>query len=313
MQKVMRLARRVAPLPVPVLIFGESGTGKELLARWIHRMSDRADGPFVGVNLAAIPSDLIESTLFGHEKGAFTGAVGQRVGKFGLAREGTLLLDEITEFKLDLQPKLLRVLQEGEYDRVGGERTLRSEARVIAATNQDIHAAVRQGSFRSDLFYRLNVVAIRLPPLRERREDIPEIAELFLAKYNSLYRRSVRLSPDAMEALMDRDWPGNIRELENAIQHAVIVAGVPYATHDDLFDSETSGREVEALARQVADRGGTLEDLERRYIEEVLLRNGGHQGYAAKILGIDRKTLYNKIIKYGLRRPSRQERRIERG
>ena len=282
MQKVMRLARRAAPYPVAVLIFGETGTGKELLAKWIHRMSDRSDRPFVAVNLAAIPSDLIESTLFGHEKGAFTGAIGQRVGKFGLAQNGTLLLDEITELKLELQPKLLRVLQEGEYERVGGERTLSNEARIIAATNRDIHAATQRGEFRSDLLYRLNVVTLQLPPLRERREDIPEFIDLFLAKYNSLYGRSVRLSPDAMEALMDHSWPGNIRELENVIQPAVIVVGVEYATRDDLFDDEISGHD--GLALQLADREGSLEDLEQQYIGEILRRTDGHQGHAAKIL-----------------------------
>jgi two-component system response regulator HydG len=301
MREVMRTACRVAPYPVTVLVLGESGTGKELFARWIHRMSDRNAAPFVAVNLAAIPSDLIESTLFGHEKGAFTGAVGQRVGKFGQARDGTLLLDEITELKLELQPKLLRVLQEGEFEKVGGERIIQNQARIIAATNQDISSVVESGAFRADLYYRLNVVSITLPPLRERREDIPDLVNFFLAKYNRLYSRSIgSVAPDAMEDLVEHSWPGNIRELENMVQRAVITSDGECATADDLFNSEIPGQE--RIAEQIANRRGTLEDLERQYIEEILRRTSGHQGHAAKILGIDRKTLYNKIMKYGLGR-----------
>ncbi len=302
MLEVMKLARRVAVFPVSVLLLGESGTGKELFARWIHRMSSRSVGPFVGVNLAAIPSDLVESALFGHAKGAFTGAVGQRTGKFGQAKGGTLLLDEITELKLELQPKLLRVLQENEYELVGGERTIENDARIIAATNQDIVDLVQRGAFRRDLYYRLNVVTITLPPLRERREDIPDLAKLFFAKYNRLYSRSIRgVDAETMKALVDYTWPGNVRELENTIQRAVISADGEYATYEDLFDAQAPGHD--SLIEEVADQGGTLEDLERRYIEEILRhRTHGHQGQAAKILGIDRKTLYNKIMKYGLAR-----------
>jgi len=301
MAEVMAVVRRAAQYPVPVLILGESGTGKEVLARFVHKMSARSDGPFAAVNLAAVPSELIESTLFGHEKGAFTGAVGQRTGKFGQAQGGTLLLDEITELKLELQPKLLRVLQEGEFERVGGERMLRNDARIIAATNQGISALVQQGAFRADLYYRLNVVTVTLPSLRERREDIPELVELFLRKYNQFYGRTVQqLRPDAVAALMEHDWPGNIRELENVIQRAVIVAEGDEVEPETLFDAVASG--ADRTDSQASDFTGTLEDLERRYIAEVLQRVGGHQGNAARSLGIDRKTLYNKIMKYGLGR-----------
>ena len=300
--EVMKVARRAACHPVPILLLGESGTGKGLLANWIHRMSRRAGGPFVAVNLAAIPPDLVESTLFGHERGAFTGATCQREGKFQAARDGTLLLDEIAEFRTELQPKLLRVLQEGEFERVGGQRTLHNGSRIISATNRDIHDLVRQGRFRSDLFYRLKVITITMPPLRERREDIPDLVGLFLAKYSRLYESPIRgVSPEGMELLMDHGWPGNIRELEHVIQRAVVVADGEYAGVRDLFDFESSGRD--SLTGQMADRCGTLEDLERRYIEEILQRTNGHQGQAAKLLGIDRKTIYNKIVKYGLKRP----------
>ncbi len=301
MLEVMEIARRAASYPVPILLLGESGTGKGLFSHWIHRMSQRADGPFAAVNLAAIPSDLVESTLFGHEKGAFTGAVGNRVGKFAAAQGGTLLLDEITELQLELQPKLLRVLQEGEFERVGGERILRNDARIIAATNQSISSLVEQKRFRSDLFYRLNVVTITLPPLRERRDDIPDLVKLFIAKYNRQYGCSLRgVTPEGMNALLDHGWPGNIRELEHVIQRAMIVSDGDYADLKDLFDLDDSNQGE--LSGQLADRSGTLEDIEREYIEEVLGRTDGHQGQAAKILGIDRKTLYNKIMKYGLRR-----------
>jgi len=301
MLEVMEIARRAASYPVPILLLGESGTGKGLFANWIHQMSHRADGPFMVVNLAAIPTDLVESTLFGHEKGAFTGAVGQHEGKFLAAKNGTLLLDEIAEFRVELQPKLLRVLQEGEFERVGGQRTLRNETRIIAATNQDILQLVQQGRFRSDLFYRLNVITITLPPLRDRREDIPDLVTLFLAKYNRQYDCAVRgIDAEGMESLMDYGWPGNIRELEHVIQRAVIVTSGEHATVKDLFDVESSRRS--SFTEELADRQGTLEDLEAQYIKKILQRTQGHQGQAAKLLGVDRKTIYNKIMKYGLRR-----------
>lgn len=301
MQEIMRIARRVASLPVPVLVLGETGTGKELFARWIHRISNRGQGPYVGVNLAAIPSDLIESTLFGHEKGAFTGAHNRRIGKFELAKHGTLLLDEVGELKYEHQAKLLRVLQENEYERVGGTETLRNSARIIAATNRNVFNAVRQGEFRDDLFYRLNTVTISLPPLRERREDIPNLVRLFLDKYNRLCDTSVqKVSEEGRQALMEHSWPGNIRELESVVQRAVILANGHTATPSDLFDLDTPF--VGQLVQENAEQDGTLADLEQRYIQEVLRRTGGHQGRAVKILGVDRKTLYNKIMKYGLGR-----------
>lgn len=299
MLEIIKIVRRAARLPVPVLLLGESGTGKELFARWIHRMSGRAEGPFVAVNLAAIPQDLIESTLFGHVKGAFTGAVGQRVGKFLAAQNGTLLLDEIAELNVDLQPKLLRVLQEGEFEPVGSERLYQNAARVIAATNQDLVSKVQEGRFRRDLFYRLNVVTITLPPLRERKDDIPELAELFLARYNHLYKRSIHsFSRSALDALIDHNWPGNIRELENMIQRAVIVADDDVLTDED-FSFVRSEIDTD-FTKRIAGRLGTLDDLEHEYIELILKRTKGHQGRAAKILNIDRKTLKSKITKYEL-------------
>ena len=305
MLKVIEVAKRAASFPVTILLLGESGTGKGFFAQWIHQMSHRAEGPFVGVNLAAIPSELMESTLFGHEKGAFTGAVHQRTGKFTQAENGTLLLDEITELRLELQPKLLRVLQECEFERVGGDRTLRNEARVIAATNRDIAALVEDGAFRNDLYHRLNVITLTLPALRDRREDIPDLARLFFAKYNRLYSRQLRgITAPAMDALMDHLWPGNIRELEHVVQRAVIVSDSDYIDEEDLFDNAVKTPNV--VVSEVANRKGTLEDLEQQYITEILQRTGGHQGNAARILGIDRKTLYNKIMKYGLRQSLEQ-------
>jgi DNA-binding NtrC family response regulator len=306
MLEAMQLAQQASAFPVSVLLLGESGTGKELLARWIHRNSDRAEGPFVAVNLAAIPSELIESTLFGHEKGAFTGASGPRSGKFNLAQNGTLLLDEITELRRDLQPKLLRVLQENEFERVGGDRTIHSNARIIAATNRDVSQTVEDGDLRDDLYYRLNVVTVTLPPLRERRDDIPELAHFFLDKYNSSYSCSVSgFDPVAMDFLIENNWPGNIRELENVVQRSVIctVDGTVSSSCLSHIDGAAETRAVKRLA----DQHGTLEDLERCYIKEVLLRTGGHQGNAAKILGIDRKTLYNKLLKYGLGRSASKQ------
>jgi DNA-binding NtrC family response regulator len=299
MQQVIRVARRVATSSIPVLLLGETGSGKELFARWIHQHSGRADQPFVGVNLAAIPADLIESTLFGHEKGAFTGAHGRLDGKFSLAGQGTLLLDEVAELRIDLQAKLLRVLQEGEYERVGGTQTQRCHARIIAATNRDVRAAVARGEFREDLYFRLNAVTIALPALRERREDIPELVRFFLAKFNAQYGTHVNeVSEGALAALQQYHWPGNIRELENAVQRAVNLADGDTATEADFFDQEQI--DLDDMVRSTAAESGSLAEMERRYIEEILRCTGGHQGRAVEILGIDRKTLYNKILKYGL-------------
>ena len=307
MLEVMEIARRAATYPVSILLLGENGTGKGLFAHWIHRMSQRKEGPYIGVNLAAIPSELVESTLFGHEKGAFTGAVGQRTGKFVQAQNGTLLLDEITELKFELQPKLLRVLQEGEFERVGSDRILYNEARIIAATNKNIYELVQNGEFRSDLFYRLNIVTITLPPLRERREDIPDLVRLFLGKYNRLYGRNVRgITNEGMDALLNHSWPGNIRELEHSIQRSIIVCDSEFAEIKHLFDTGSSWEFDASFVGRAAEEEKTLEELEQEYIEEVLNRTQGHQGQAAKILGIDRKTLYNKIMKFGLRRSLEQ-------
>src|SRR5206468_7144570 len=218
-----------------VLILGESGTGKELLARFIHRQAGDPEAPFIPINLAAVPRDLVESTLFGHERGAFTGAHRQQLGKFELASNGTLFLDEIGDLRLDLQAKLLRAIQEGEIERVGGAKPIKTEFRLIAATNIDLEKAVKEGRFREDLYYRINVIPIKLPPLRERSEDITQLAEFFLKRYNTRFRKKVQGITDATMAMLKRYWwPGNIRELENLIERLVAVSDKEFISEEDL-------------------------------------------------------------------------------
>jgi transcriptional regulator with PAS, ATPase and Fis domain len=229
------MVRRVASLSATVLILGESGTGQELLARLLHRESESPDGPFFAVNLAAIPQELVESVLFGHEKGSFTGAVRQQIGKFELAGGGTLLLDEIGDLKLDLQAKLLRAIQEGEIERIGSQRPIKANFRLIAATNVDLDKAVKEGRFRDDLFYRINVIPVKLPPLRERIDDLPELARFFLRRYNTKFRKQVEgISDRALRMLASYWWPGNIRELENLIERLVAISEKSWITEDDL-------------------------------------------------------------------------------
>jgi len=303
--EVCALVRRVAPLPVPVLILGETGAGKEVFARLIHSQSRRAQGPFVAVNLAAIPSELVESTLFGHERGAFTGAVARHLGKLAQAHGGTLFLDEIAEMRVDLQAKLLRAIQEREYEPVGGREPVPSDVRLISATNIDLLAAVGRGTFRKDLFYRINVVSFRLPALRERAEDIPELLDHFVRRYSSAFDKSVRsISPAATDALVTYKWPGNIRELENKVQRAVALAEGPTLDLADFFDLEML--DTQGFVQDAAKSPGTLEEVEEAYIREVLRHTGGHQGEAARVLGIDRKTLYNKMVRSGLLAPRSQ-------
>ncbi len=321
MQDVYKVIGRVAPTDATVLVQGETGTGKELVAKTLHYHSAR-NGPFVALNCSAIPNELLESELFGYERGAFTGAVERRIGKFEAAAGGTLFLDEIADMPLALQAKLLRVLQEREFTRVGGRDAIRADVRIIAASNQDLEGAVRSGRFREDLFFRLNVVRIQVPPLRERRGDIPELIEFFVDRVNrELGTAFVGVSDDARDLLARHAWPGNVRELENAILRAAVLArGGRMLVRDD-FDlagqpRQTPGETLpleEAVRRRLAelmaaDAGATPGDLhalligavERPLIEVVLDRAGGNQVKAADMLGINRNTLRKKITELGI-------------
>ena len=295
---VMKSIEQVAPTDSTVLVTGETGTGKELVARAIHTQSGRKDKVLVKVNCAAISAGLIESELFGHERGAFTGAVARKIGRFELAHEGTIFLDEIGELPLDLQPKLLRVLQEGEFERVGGSRTFKVDARVIAATNRDLEAACRQGRFRADLFYRLNVFPVALPPLRERKEDIPALVGCFVEKYSArLGKRIDRVPERLMATLTAYAWPGNVRELEHVIERAVIVTDGPLLAVPDW----PPRRRGTAAPAPVA----TLEQVERAHIMDVLESVGWRvsgDGGAAQLLGLPATTLESRMKKLGITR-----------
>jgi DNA-binding NtrC family response regulator len=303
MQSIFELARTAARSHSTILVLGESGTGKEVLARAIHDESDRRIGPFVAVSCAALTETLLESELFGHERGAFTGAVARQRGKFEAANGGTLFLDEIGDIGAKLQLDLLRVLEERRVTRVGGLDSLPVDVRIIAATNRDLKKAVADGQFREDLFYRLNVIPIALPPLRERREDIPLLVDILLEQLAIEANRHIEgLSHEALKRLMTHDWPGNIRELRNVLERAVVVAGGALIQAGDLGLAESSGGGAHG------DDLCSLEDLERRHVAHVLERTGGNITQAARILDIDRVTLYNKIRKYHLREPENVER-----
>jgi formate hydrogenlyase transcriptional activator len=301
MRDVFDQIRMVAPTDSTVLICGETGTGKELVARAVHRLSARRAQAFLKCNCAAIPVALLESELFGHEKGAFTGAVAQRIGRFELANRGALFLDEIGEMPLELQPKLLRVLQEREFERLGSSRTIRADVRLIAATNVELPQMVAEKRFRADLYYRLNVFPIEVPPLRERPEDIPSLVRHFVRESaQRMNRRPLSISPSAMDALVSHSWPGNIRELQNLIERAVI-----RSAGDELqvaLDDLDEGAEVEG-----GGDGGTLEEAERLHILATLKKTGwvvsGRRGAAAR-LGINRSTLQFRMKKLGIERPS---------
>jgi transcriptional regulator with GAF, ATPase, and Fis domain len=287
-----------------VLILGETGTGKELIAEAIHRHSGRREGPFVKVNCAALPENLLESELFGHERGAFTGADRQRVGRFELANEGTLLLDEIGTMSPGTQAKVLRVLQEREFERLGGTRTIKSDVRVVAATNRDLEDAIASGGFREDLYYRLNVVSIRMPPLRERKEDIIPLATFFLHRFADDLKKPVRgFSPAALRVLTRHHWPGNIRELENTVERAVLMADGDIVEPKDLsVAGQESGRDdrsgrVGSVLRLPAE-GVPLDDLEKMAILEALRMNDWVQKDAARFLGISSRVMNYKIQKY---------------
>jgi two-component system response regulator HydG len=300
MREVFDLIRRLSTSAATVLVTGESGTGKELVARSIHEGSPRKGRPFVPLNCAAIPDSLLESELFGHKRGAFTDARADRAGLFIEAHGGTLFLDEIAELSPSLQAKLLRVLQEGEIRPLGASRAERVDVRVIAATNKDLEPRLKSGAFREDLFYRLNVIHIHLPPLRERAEDLLALSEHFLAAASARAGKEVRaLHESAKKALLAHPWPGNVRELENTIERAVALCESGVIRAEDLPASVRERRAAEADAQLTAlARGLTLAEVEREYIQRVLTAEGGNKTRAAQRLGLDRKTLYRKLEEY---------------
>jgi transcriptional regulator with PAS, ATPase and Fis domain len=288
---VLKRATKVAATEATTCLQGESGTGKEVVARFIHSRSPRRRGPFVAINCAALPEQLLESELFGFERGAFTGAQQAKPGQIELASGGVLFLDEVTEMTLAAQAKFLRVLQEREFTRLGGTRAVKVNVRVIAATNRDLHEAVAQGKFRADLYYRLNVFDINIPPLRQRPEDIPELAANFLREFSQDASHAVELSADATAALLSYDWPGNVRELRNAIERATIVCEDGMIRPEDLALEPSSTAPVDST---------DLELIERRTIENVMRETNGNKLHASRRLGISRMQLYTRLRKYGL-------------
>ncbi len=314
MQPIRELVAKVAATNTTVLLRGESGVGKEVVAKAIHRASPRAAKQFLKVNCAALPGELLESELFGHEKGAFTGAYRQKPGKFEAADGGTLLLDEIGEMPLRLQAKLLHVLQDGEFSRVGGEKIIDTDVRLIASTNRDLESAMRAHQFREDLYYRLNVIEIRVPPLRERREEIPVLIENFLRRFNTQYGRSVEMPPDTVRAFMEYHWPGNIRELENAVKRIVVLGSARPVHQEIVANLQRAGvramptTAVPTVASTNPEQAISLKeiarqaarDAERVAIKEVLDRVHWNRAKAARLLQISYKALLYKIVQCGL-------------
>jgi formate hydrogenlyase transcriptional activator len=305
LRSVLREIRTVAPTDSTVLIYGETGTGKELIARAIHELSTRRTNAFVKLNCAAIPTGLLESELFGHEKGAFTGAIAQRLGRFEVANHGTAFLDEIGEIPLELQPKLLRVLQEREFERLGSTRTLHTDARLVAATHRNLAAMVEEQKFRSDLFFRLNVFPVQVPPLRERREDIPDLVWHFVRQFAGRMKKNYEsVSPETMRVLCEYDWPGNIRELQNLIERAVILSPGP------ILRVPLRDLHQRRVTVPSSERHQTLEEAERAHILRTLQMTkwvlGGPNGAAAR-LGINRSTLQFRMKKLGIVRPGRED------
>lgn len=299
-RSAMETVRQAAASNATILLLGESGTGKELVARAIHELSPRASAPFVPIDCASIPESLLESELFGHEAGAFTGATRRKEGRFEKADKGTLFLDEVGEMSPAVQVKLLRAIQEGEFVRVGGTQPVRVDVRIVAATNRDLQQEVREGRFREDLYYRLHVVQIRLPPLRERHGDVPLLASHFLRRFAEENRREIEgFSPEALRALETYSWPGNVRELENAIERAVVLGRGARVELEDL--PETVREAVRAHQAPPSDRaivipfGMPMEEIERKVIEETLRQTGGDKSLAAQILGVSTRTIYRKL------------------
>ena len=299
MARIHGLIKQVAPSDSTVLILGESGTGKELVASSIHTLSNRANKPFVRINCAAIPEGLMESELFGHEKGAFTGAHARKLGKFEMADGGTMLLDEIGELPMPLQAKLLRVLQESTYERVGGTGTISVDVRIICATSKDLEKAAENGSFRQDLFYRLNVIPIQMPPLRDRKEDLPALTKHFLHEFSIKRGVSMEISPEAMQCLIDYNYPGNVRELKNIIERASVLAPAPVIRPDDLPADllEVNGYKVPGESFLISD---AVAKTEKQLLVKALARTQGKKGEAAELLGISRKNLWEKMKLYGV-------------
>ncbi|MBZ0271893.1 sigma-54 dependent transcriptional regulator [bacterium] len=301
-RRVFEMIDKVAPSDSTVMIFGESGTGKELVARALHQKSARAKGPFVSVHCAAYAEGVLESELFGHERGAFTGAVARKIGRFELADGGTLFLDEVADIPAGVQTKLLRVIQEREFERVGGTRTIKVNIRIVAATNKNLHEAVRAGRFREDLLYRLNVFGIEMPPLRARKDDIPRLVEVFIRRESARLGHPVK-APDAsaVATLMEHDWPGNVRELKNVIEHAAVLAGSEPIAAAHLPSSLSSrGSSYVALPDEDVDFDGAMENFERRLILHAYERSGRVKARAAKALGIDRNRFRYKLEKFGI-------------
>jgi len=298
LKAILKQAREIAPSSATVLIQGESGTGKELLAAYVHRHSLHPEAPYLAINCAALPETLAESELFGHEKGSFTGAVGRKIGKFELVKMGTLVLDEISEMPLPLQAKLLRVLQEREIDRVGGTRPIPIRARIIAISNVDLMQAVKDGKFREDLYYRINVIPLRLPPLRQRREDIEALACYFMEKYCKLNHKEIcEIDAAAMDVLLNHTWGGNVRELENTIERAVLIAGGRHISPQNLLleTSESSAQSPDAIRVKA---GLTVRDMEKALIFRTLQDVNDNRTQAAELLGISIRTLRNKLREY---------------
>jgi DNA-binding NtrC family response regulator len=297
MKRVFELVENVADINSTILIQGESGTGKEVIAQAIHERGTRRNGPFVSVNCAAIPENLLESELFGHEKGAFTGAINSKKGRFELADRGTLFLDEIAEMNLNIQVDLLRVLQSREFRRVGGAKLIKVDVRVIASTNRDLEKEVEKGNFRQDLYYRLNVIPVELPALRERKEDIPLLIEYFFNKYKKKTKRGTKgIAKEAQNILMDYDWPGNVRELENTMERAIVLGKGDYINIGDL--PEKICKSVKEKIQVCYSLNRPLADIEREYILQALSSTNWNISKTAKLLKINRMTLYNKLKKY---------------
>jgi len=300
MQNIYRLIEDIAPTDATVLIQGESGTGKELVASAIHRQSPRRDKPFIVINCSAYPVTLLESELFGHEKGAFTGAIRQKIGRFEQADSGTVFLDEIGEISPSAQIKLLRVLQSQKFERIGGEETLNVDVRILAATNKDLLREVTNGSFREDLFYRLNVIPIQLPPLRKRRNDIPLLARYFLHRFALEQNKEIQdFSSEAMRLLLDYPWPGNVRELENSIEHTAVLAK---RSKVEILDLPSAIRD--AAPPVSSETPGTILENEKKLLQEVLQECGWNKKKTALQLGISRSTLYEKLKKYQIIKPT---------
>src|SRR5579883_573912 len=304
MQEVLATVMQVAPTNATVLLGGESGVGKDMIARAIHQHSRRVNGPFIKINCTAIPENLLESELFGYEKGAFTGANTAKPGKFELADRGTIFLDEIGDVPPSIQVKLLRVLQEREFERLGGTKTLKVDVRLVAATNRDLRAALEQGSFREDLYYRLNVVPINIPPLREHKEDIPDLVHLFIERFSAEAGKNVSgITPAAMKKLMEFHWPGNVRELENIIERAVALTSSPQIEESDIrldLSPSVAPKELPASGAPFPPEGMTLEQFEDEIIREALRRANGNKSQAARLLGLSRNALRYRLSKIGV-------------